>query len=443
MEAVIYTRVSQDRHDGRSVEDQERECLAECQRRGWPVRKVFCDNNISASRYGKHRPEWERLQTELRQGDVLVMWEASRAARGMEDHLSLRKVCAENDVLLSYKGRVLDLADGDDRFTGGMDALLAERESEQTRVRVLRGKRAGALEGRPAGRVPWGYKLISPGIWEPDPVEAPRIQEAVERILAGESYSAVYRWLQATEGYVPSTLTVMNRSLRKPSLAALRVHRGEVIGKGIWEPILTEEQHTKLVNRMDRVRKTYKRVENPGPEPQHLLSHIARCGTCGSSLPWRRKSGGGNPVYVCPKGHCSRLADPVDKAVENALFERLAKVDPAQFETDDPVVGTLWDEVEAATRQLEEITAKAIASEISAESFANLEKGLRIRIDSAKAEVVQRDRGEIDLADVLQNWAELAVREKRAIVRGFFTITVHPAKRGHRVGLGGVDIVPL
>lgn len=443
MQAVVYTRVSRDTKNGRSVDDQERECRAECDRRGWPVRALFCDNSISASRYGSRRPEWEKLKTELRQDDVLVVWEASRTARDLEEFVSLRNLCAEKGVALSYSGRVLDLTLGDDRFVGGLDALIAERESEQIRVRVLRGKRAGALEGRPAGRVPWGYRVASPGVWEPDPVEAPRIKEAVERILSGESYSAVYRWLQTTDGYVPPTLTVMNRSLRKPTLAGLRVHQGEVVGKGNWTPILTEEQHTLLVARMDRVRRTYKRVETPGPEPQHLLSHIAKCGTCGTGLPWRRKSGGGNPVYVCPKGHCSRLADPVDREVERELFDRLSKIDPKQFEGDDPAVGALWDEVETLEGQLEEWTEKAIAGEVTPASFAKIEKGLNGRIEGLKAQVLQCDQGEVDLADVLQNWADLPMREKRAIVRGFFSITVRPAKRGNRVGLGGVDITPL
>jgi site-specific DNA recombinase len=443
MDAVIYTRVSQDRNDGRSVEDQERECRAECERREWPVRAVFCDNNISASRFGKDRPEWERLKTELRQGDVLVMWEASRAARDLLEFVTLRNQCAELCVPLCYGGKVVDLTLGDDRFAAGLDALIAERESEQTRVRVLRGKRAGALEGRPAGRVPWGYKMISPGVWEPDPVEAPRIKEAVERILAGESYSAVYRWLQSTEGYAPASLTVMNRSLRKPSLAGIRIHQGEVLRTGNWQPILTKEQHTRLVSRMERSRKARGRVQNPGPEPQHLLSHIATCGQCGNSLPWRRKSGGGNPIYVCQKGHCSRLADPVDKAVEEALFDRLAKVNPAQFEEDDPAVGALWDEVEAVEQELAEFTEKAVAGEISAQSFAVIEKGKLARIADLKMQAVQRERGDVDLADVLQNWAELPMRDKRSVIRGFFTVTIHPAKRGHRVGLGGVQIVSL
>jgi site-specific DNA recombinase len=447
MEAVIYTRVSQDRNDGRSVEDQERECRAECDRRGWPVRAVFCDNSISASRYGNRRPEWERLKSELRAGDVLVVWEASRAGRDLQEHVNLRNLCAEKGVPLSYGGKVVDLTLGDDRFVAGLDALIAERESEQIRLRVLRGKRAGVDAGRPAGRVPWGYRVVSPGVWELDPVEAPRVKEAAEQILSGESYSAVLRWLQttgqATGGYVPPALNVMTRSLCKPTLAGWRVHQGDVVGKGNWPPILTEEQHTLLVARINRTRKTYKRMANPGPEPQHLLSHIAKCGACGAGLPWRRKSGGGNPVYSCSKGHCSRLADPVDKEVERELFDRLSKIDPKQFDGDDPAVGALWDEVEALEGQLEEWTEKAIAGEVTPASFAKIEKGLNARVEGLKAQAVQLDQGDVDLADVLQNWADLSMREKRTIVRGFFSVTVHPAQRGNRVGLGGVDIIPL
>ena len=314
--------------------------------------------------------------------------------------------------------------------------------TEQIRVRVLRGKEAGARHGRPAGRVPWGYRVISPGVWELDPVEAPGVREAVERILSGQSHNAVYRWLQTTPGYIPPSLTVMCRSLRKPTVAGLRVHRGEVVGKGTWEPIILEAQHTMLVSRMDRKRRAYGRLERPGPEPRHLLSHIAKCSTCGSGLSRRRKSTG-SPVYVCPKWHCSRVAEPLDKAVEDALFDRLSRVDPKQFESDDPAVSGLWDQVEELDRQLGEWIDKAAAGEVTPSSFAQIESGLIKRRDNLKAQALQHDQGDVDLSEVLQNWAEMPVREKRDIVRGFFTITVHPAKRGNRVGLGGVDIKPL
>src|SRR5258708_6762432 len=131
MDAVIYTRVSRDAKGERvSVQSQERECRVVCEGNGWPVRSVYCDNSIGASRFSADRPEWQRVKAELRRGDVLVVWESSRAQRDLEEFITLRNLCAEKDVRLSYQGRVLDLSEGDDRFTGGLDALLAERESE-------------------------------------------------------------------------------------------------------------------------------------------------------------------------------------------------------------------------------------------------------------------------------------------------------------------------
>lgn len=145
------------------MQDQESECRQTCASRGWTVRKVYSDNSIGASRHSlKDRPQWKKLKAELRAGDVLVVWEASRTNRDLEEFVELRNLCAELQVPLSYAGRVLDLSLGDDRFTGGLDALIAERESEQIRTRVLRGKRRAAAEGLPFGRPPWGYYAPSP-----------------------------------------------------------------------------------------------------------------------------------------------------------------------------------------------------------------------------------------------------------------------------------------
>src|SRR6516164_1177897 len=97
MRAIIYTRVSADQTgQGRSVASQEAECRAVCERNGWEVAEVLCDNDIGASRWsGKDRPEYKKLATILRQGDVLVTWEASRAQRDLDEYVELRKLCAE------------------------------------------------------------------------------------------------------------------------------------------------------------------------------------------------------------------------------------------------------------------------------------------------------------------------------------------------------------
>src|SRR5688572_13876924 len=162
MRAVIYTRVSSDPNDtGRSVEQQEAECRQVCAREGWTMVKVFSDNDRSASRHArKDRPGYTQVKQFLDSGgaDVLVLWEGSRAQRDLRDYLKLRDLCAERGVSYNYSGRTYDLTRTDDRFSTGLDALLAEREADVTRDRVLRGVRANMASGRPYGRLLYGYR---------------------------------------------------------------------------------------------------------------------------------------------------------------------------------------------------------------------------------------------------------------------------------------------
>src|ERR1700687_5300489 len=61
------------------------------------------------SRYStKDRPEYKKLAKILKPGDVLVTWEASRAQRDLAAYVTLRDLCAERGVLLSYSGRTYD-----------------------------------------------------------------------------------------------------------------------------------------------------------------------------------------------------------------------------------------------------------------------------------------------------------------------------------------------
>lgn len=148
MDAVIYTTVS-NVAGSTSVQDQETECRGVCERHNWPVRAVFRDDGISASRYGKDRPAWAALKAELRQGDILVVWEASRAHRDLAEWVALRNLCAQLNVPLSYAGRILNLANGDDRFVGGLITPRAEsappRKAPAASVKEPRARCPGPL----------------------------------------------------------------------------------------------------------------------------------------------------------------------------------------------------------------------------------------------------------------------------------------------------------
>lgn len=442
MDAVIYTRVSSDPSGGgRSVTDQERECRQVCERNDWAVRRVFTDNDRGASRYSGDRPAWRDLKADLRPGEVLVCWEASRSTRDLEEHILLRNLCAELGVLLSYSGgTTLDLREGEDRFRGGLDALLSEHEAERIRARVLRGKRSAAAEGRPPTRPPWGYHRVDVAKWEPDPVEATRVREAVERLLAGETQYSVLEWLRSTDGYSPASPTMLRRALINPALAGLRQHQGEIVGKATWEPIISEEQHRQLVARSKWMTARYGFNSQPGPEPKYLLTGVAKCGVCGDGLRYYLKKGRVTACYVCYKGHVSRPVTMLDKAVEDELFKRLSDVDPAQYEADDADDnGGVLVEIEELERQLGEYEAEAIAGRVSAGAFGRIEQGLRERIEALRAKIVEPSELELNPDE----WPELPMAERRQIVRGLFEIIVPKLERWVRARPEDVVIKPI
>lgn len=432
-QAVIYTRVSKLKDNSRSTADQEAECRVACERNGWPVRAVFCDDDIGASRWSrKDRPQWAKLKATIRKGDVLVVWEASRGYRDLEEFVIIRNLCVELEISLCYSGRVLDLAEADDRFVGGLDALLAEREAEFIRNRVLRGKRTAALaEGgaRPQGRAPWGYRRVEIGVWERDEIEAPRVEEAVRRLIAHESMHSVLRWLKDTPGYSPCDITMLRRAVSNPALAGLRVHQGQVVNKGTWPPIITEKQHKQLLLRFGRAKATRSFQSVPGPEPKYLLSGIAKCGVCGAGLTHKTYRTNRKPLYVCNTGHVSRIAEELDATVEDRLFNILAAVNPADHESEDPEMQQHLDDLKEAEEELEGWMQSAENGEVTRLVYMRMEKALTAKIELLRNRLVRAPVEAVDVAAIKANWGNWEVRRRREVVRAFFTITVPPLRK--------------
>jgi DNA invertase Pin-like site-specific DNA recombinase len=295
--AVIYTRVSADRDgDGRSVDEQAAACRTDCDRNGWSVVKVLTDNDRGASRWSRaDRPAYAELTTLLASGtvDVLVTWEASRAQRDLAVYVQLRDLCSGHGVRWSYNGRAYDLADDDDRFATGMDALMSEREAGLTRKRVLRSVEARAASGRPHGQLHDGYRIeFDASTGKParrvlDPEREPIIREIVNRLLAGDSAYAIAQDLNA-RGLTTSTgkpwrgQNIAQRA-KSPTIAGLRLHRGEVLPDvtAKWPRIISEKEHHQLVALLSDPQRKHNRE---GPKVKHLLTGIARCGVCSATV---------------------------------------------------------------------------------------------------------------------------------------------------------------
>lgn len=447
--AIIYARVSSDRAGGRSVEEQIAECRAVCDRNGWTVADVLDDNDRSASRYAtKTRPKYAELLDRLRPGDdmlrpgdVVVMWEASRATRDQAQYVELRSLLAERGVLWSYSGKVYDLDDGGDRFSTGLDILMQEKSAEETRDRSRRAQRANLAAGRPHGRPPYGYKIVrdpetgKPVSREPDPARAKLITEAARRVLDGHSLGSVVRWIE-TKDPLGWDAAKLRRLLLNPALAGYRTHKGAIHGPGTWKPILTPEQHDDLIA-LFAARQTGPR----GMPVKHLLTGIAQCDECGAGMV-RRKSGkraGGEDgiVYACPSQHVGRNMDDVNAAVSDVIESMLtntvalaamATPRPEPDSTATARLAELRERLAAIEEQLIDGTMTAstgarVTTRLG-EQIAELETAIKpVYTDPVVAEVATAP-------DPVALFHALPVAQRREFIRATITITVERIGKG-------------
>lgn len=396
--AVIYCRVSSDTSGrGRSVEEQELECRQICERNGWTVAEVLIDNDMGASRWSKgdNRPAFQRLPEVLQPGDVLVYWEPSRTTRDLGAFVDLRDLCADRGVFWCVSGKLMDPTKGDDRFAAGLDALLAEKEAEQSRERVMRAMRKNASDGRPHGFAPYGYTYVrDPQSGKvtarvPHPEHAPIMQEIATRFLKGESLYAITADLNARNVPTPKNgaswlSSSISQMLKNKTYAGLRTYKGEVSASGNWPPLIDPEEFEKIQILLSDPSRT----TNRGRPARHLLTGIAVCGVCGGPLVRLKREP--HHRYACKFKRCvTRRQDMVDRVVREAVIRTLSN-EPVRMNP-DPEGDT--DRLRAlAEVQALELRLRALSdqfadptSDMTTEWFFETQKKLNKALEDAKA----------------------------------------------------------
>jgi site-specific DNA recombinase len=367
--------------------------------------------------------------------EVLVTWEASRSNRDLGEFVALRDLCLANGVLLSYSGRTLDLDDTDDSFQASLDAVLGERESNQTRKRILRAVRSNAAAGRPHGRILYGYRRVydpTTGALvgqEPDPETAPIVSEIARRFLSGESIYAITGDLNARKvSDKPWSAKRVKRVLQNPGYAGLRVYQGEVTGDAAWEPIFDRATFDAI-----QARFAPRRGGRGGTDVKHLLSGIARCGRCGSVMYVVHDRG--RDVYSCKDGigHLSRAKNHLDAYVTATILERLATVDFADFAAEHPEATHARAEAAELRQRLDDAAAEYSAGRVSAGMLGKVEAELVRQIKAAekRARAAAIPPNIVDLAGegVDERWDALKVEQQREVVRLLLDVTVLPDTR--------------
>lgn len=446
-----YLRVSYDQ-SGRlaSPAEQHADNGRAAQANGWQLAEPYAETAaVSASRYAsKARAAFDRLTADLAAGkfgaSVLILWESSRGSRRVGEWVDLIEACetAAVRVHVTTHGRTYDPANARDRRSLLEDAVDSEFESAKISARTRRAQAAMAAEGRPNGRVPYGYqrtydpvtrKLLSQDV---HPAEAAVIGEIYGRLRAGHALRAIARDFAArglmTRSGRPFSAQYLRHLALAPGYAALRVHnpitgprnRSSIEGAvaAVWPPLVDGETWH-AVHRM--LTDPARRTSRPG-RAVHELSMIARCGICGAPLAamWRRD----RREYTCHIRNCVRVdADNLDAYAAAVMLAYLARPDViAELRAASdrgPELTAARGELEAARGELAALRAEVGAGRLSVASLVAAEPAMLARITGLE----QRER---ELAappalagliapgeDVAARWENAPVSARRQVAR--------------------------
>lgn len=219
----------------------------------------------------------------------------------------------------------------------------------------------------------------------------------------------------------------MRALLTSARRAGLREHQGQIVGKAVWEPIVTEQMRARVLARLSEQSRTGRRSPR-----RYLLSGMLRCGKCQGVLFSAARQD--TRRYVCSAGPdhggCGRLtvvAAPVEDLIARAVLLRLDSPELA-----DALSGrAAADEHTAALalalaedrRQQEKLGGLWAAKKIDTAGSLCARGDLEARIRDAETRPARLTRsdalsGLVGHGQQLRaQWAELDLTRQAAIVR--------------------------
>jgi site-specific DNA recombinase len=475
LRAFTYARQSKDHDAGIGRQQEDTDGLAD--RRGYviPEGGRFADNDVSASKENRKRPDYERMMARIRNGecDVLVITYMDRLYR--------RPIELEHIIPEIEKAGVLIAT----VYEGDMD-LRTDTGQLQARVKVAfaraevmrkanRQKRANLERAQNGDRTPHG---IRPFGYQDDRVspledEAEAIRWACRHVLVGGSVSAILRdWTD--RGVKPRfdgrtrrdengddvpfagrwTHASVTRILTNPRIAGLNSlpNSSEIIGEGNWSPIITPETWA-------AVRDILSDPGRVAPRGNVSLGGFLFYCRCGAKVQrdtrYRGRKGDpgrvGIPIYKCveytakaegrPGPHVTIAAGQIDRYVEMRLLDRMREPDAAQVfqrKRDGTAdVAKLKQERKQISDGLSQLAGDSAMGLIPRATYLDAAKRITARLDEIDAQIAEAGKtdaaalllGADDPADV---WNGLDVTVQRKIIESTMHITLKPPGCGCR-----------
>ncbi|WP_455359982.1 recombinase family protein [Streptomyces sp. SYSU K21746] len=471
--AVIYVRISQDRAGAHlGVDSQREDCEALAASRSWDVVETYVDNDLSAYS-GKPRKGYRQMLADLEDGlaTVVIVWHNDRLHRSpleLEGYIDLSQrrgidthTCVAGEIDLSTPGG---------RMNARMHGIIARHESEHKAERVARARQRNAKAGKWGGGIrPFGWgvptgemrKKIVKGTGEEIEVpvldmnqlvtaEAEVLYSCAQLILSGGSIKAGVKLLSnkgftTTRGNPISHVELRDMLLRERN-AGIAIYQGEEIGKGAWEPIMSEAEFRAVA----AILKDPSRRTSAGTTPRWFGSMIFNCGrgACTSKVVVTISGGRNHPSYRCRTSHGGgRRADILDQYIEDIIIERLSRPDAADLLLPGPSdvdVAALQLESEQIRRRMTDMAAMFGAGQMDMAQFTEGSDMARAQLEGVTQQLARaatRDPlvGLVGVPDVQKAWKGMELEQRRAVLRALLTVTLRPARPGRMPDGGYFD----
>lgn len=145
---AIYIRVSttEQAEEGFSVPAQKEKLINYCKAREWIISDIYIDPGYSGSNI--NRPAIQKLITEIKNFDIVLVYKLDRLSRSQKDTLHLIE-----DVFLNNKVDFVSLSEAFDTFTPfgrasiGILSVFAQLERENIKEWSKLGKKERAKNG--------------------------------------------------------------------------------------------------------------------------------------------------------------------------------------------------------------------------------------------------------------------------------------------------------
>lgn len=187
---ALYERLSREDEaegDSNSIVHQKEILEAYAKKNGFGNIRHFFDDGITGTVF--NRPGLNAMLDEVKAGRVatVIIKDQSRIGRDVLEVGLMKRTFEENDVRFIAANDNLDTANGFDIMSIFRDVLNEWYVADASK-KIRAVKRSNALEGKCAGRPPYGYRAVngSNQAWEIDEPAAEYVREIFKRIIAGD-----------------------------------------------------------------------------------------------------------------------------------------------------------------------------------------------------------------------------------------------------------------